>query len=203
MSISTEQRLQLYHLARDHWLEAHGTLSAYKRDYRKSRLVSEWMRRGSLFSAVATALSTATPWPPLTVIAGSITAILSTVEQIYAPEKSSQIFWECRTQLEGIKKDIVTCVIAMESVSDLTSGMEPLNQISKRLIEGMKVPCDVLTSDRESATIAFNGSVLAAIIGRYELEPEGDEHIPSMLGFDAPDIVAVSRKPSRVLGGRT
>lgn len=196
MPISTEQRLNLYRLARDHWLEAHGTLSAYERDYRRNRLINEWMRRGTLASAVATALTTATPWPPLTVIAGILTATLSAIEQAYAPGKSSQAFWECRTQLEGIKKDIVTCVIAMENATDLTSGMEPFGQISKRLTEGTKVPFEVLASDRDSAERAFNGSVLAGIIGRYELEPEGDGDAPTILGFDAPDIVAVSRKPS-------
>jgi hypothetical protein len=196
MPISTEQRLNLYRLARDHWLEAHGTLSAYERDYRKNRLVSEWVRRGTLASAVATALTTATPWPPLTVAAGILTATLSGIEQAYAPGKSSQAFWDYRTQLEGVKKDIVTCVMAMENATDLVSGMEPLNQIAKRLTEGTKIPFDILQSDQESAQRAFNGSVLAGIIGRYEFEPEFDEDGPAVLGFDAPGIVAVSRKPS-------
>lgn len=196
MPISTEQRLNLYRLARDHWLEAHGTLSAYERDYRKNRLISEWMRRGTLGAAVATALTTATPWAPLTIAAGILTATLSAIEQAYAPGKSSQAFWECRIQLEGIKKDIVTCVIAMENATDLTSGMEPLNQISKRLTEGTKVPFEVLASDKESAQRAFNGSVLASIIGRYEPDADEDDNKPVILGFDAPGIVAVSRMPN-------
>lgn len=194
MPISTDQRLNLYRLARDHWLEAHGTLSAYERDYRKNKLISEWMRRGTLASAVVTALSTVTPWPPFTFITGILTAALSAVEQAYAPSKLSQTFWECRIQLEGIKKDIVACIIAMESATDITSGMEPLNQIARRLTEGTKVPFEIQPSDRESAERAFDGSVLAGIIQRHEHEPEPDEEVPAILGFDAPDIVAVSRQ---------
>jgi len=197
MPISIEQRLTLYRLARDHWLEAHGTLSAYERDYRKNKTVSEWMRRGTLASAIATALSTTTPWPPLTVVSGILTAALSAIEQAYAPAKSSQAFWDCRNQLEGVKKDIVSCVIAMESVTDLASGIEPLNQIAKRLTEGTKVPFDVLQTDRDAAQRAFYGSVLAGMISRYEHGPEQDEEKPSALGFDAPDIVVVSRQLSR------
>jgi hypothetical protein len=58
------------------------------------------------------------------------------------------------------------------------------------------VPFEILPSDRESAERAFNGSVLAGIIQRYEHEPEPDEEAPAILGFDAPDIVAVSRQAS-------
>lgn len=201
MPISKEQRLTLYKLARDHWLEAHGTLSAYERDYRKNKAVSEWMRRGTLASAVATALSTATPWQPLTIVSGILTAALSAIEQAYAPSKSSQAFWDCRTQLEGIKKDIVTCVIAMESATDLASGMEPLNQIAKRLTEGTKVPFEVLPSDREAAKQALNDSVLAGMISRYEHGEKQDEEKPAALGFDAPDIVMVARQFSHVNRG--
>lgn len=196
MPISIEQRLTLYRLARDHWLEAHGTLSAYERDYRKNKSVSEWIRRGTLVSAIVTALSTVS-FPQLTAVSGILTAVLSAIEQVYAPSRSSQAFWDCRTQLEGVKKDIVACVIAMESATDIASGMEPLNQIAKRLTEGTQIPFDILPSDRESAQSSFNGSVLAGIISRYEYEPDQDEDKPAALGFDAPDIVIVSRKPSR------
>jgi hypothetical protein len=196
MPISVEQRLTLYGLARDHWLEAHGTLSAYERDYRKNKSVSEWMRRCTLASAVATAVSTATPWQPLTVISGVLTAALSAIEQAYAPSKTSQAFWDCRTQLEGIKKDIVTSVIGMEGASDVATGMGPLNQIAQRLTEGTKMPFDMLQFDRDSAQHAFNNSVLADIISRYEGEPELGGDLPTALGVDAPGIVPVSRKLS-------
>lgn len=198
MPISIDQRLTLYRLARDHWLDAHGTLSAYERDYRKSKSISEWMRKGTLASAIVTALSATAPpsWYLLTVASGILTAALSAIEQAYAPTKSSQAFWECRTQLEGIKRDIVACVITLENATDMASGMEPLNQIAKRLTEGTRVPFDVLPSDKEAAQRIFNGSVLAGMISRYEHEPEQDEDKPAALGFDAPDIVAVSRQPT-------
>ncbi|MCA3019187.1 MAG: hypothetical protein ING73_06830 [Rhodocyclaceae bacterium] len=198
MPISIEQRLTLYRLSRDHWLEAHATLSAYEREYRTNKSVCVWMRRGTLVSAVLTALSTATPWPPLTVVSGVLTAALSAIEQAYAPARSSQAFWDCRTQLEGIKKDLVVCVIAIESAADMASGMGPINQIATRLTEGTKVPFDVLASDREAAKHAFRDSVLAGIIGRHEQEPNQDEDKPAALGVDAPDVVAVARQPLRL-----
>jgi hypothetical protein len=128
------------------------------------------------------------------VIAGIVTAILSAAEQAYSPTKLSQTFWECRTQLEGIKKDIVACVIAMESATEIASGVGPLSQIAQRLTEGTKVPFDVLPLDRKAAVEAFNDSVLAGIIHRHEVMPQFDEEAPAVLGFDAPDIIAVSRQ---------
>jgi hypothetical protein len=201
MPISIEQRLTLYRLARDHWLEAHGTLSAYDRDYRKNKTVSEWLRRGTLCTAIVTTASTASPWPPFTVISGALTAILAAAEQAYAPAKASQAFWDCRTQLEGIKKDIVTCVIAMDSATDLVAGIEPLNQIARRLTEGTKLPFAIEASDRETALKAFNDSVIAGMINRYGPEPEQDEELPAALGFDAPEIVMVARQSVPAGGG--
>lgn len=194
MPISDAQRLTLYSLARDHWLEAHSTLSAYNRDYKKSKAVSEWLRHGTLASAVVTAASTATPWPPFTVVSGLLTAALTAVETAYAPAKSSKEFWDCKSQLEAIKRDIVACAIAMEGATDLPTGVEPLNQIGKRLTEGMKVPFNISPTDRQSAEQAFKASVLAGLISRYDDSPDEDEGTPEALGFDAPDVVAVARQ---------
>lgn len=168
-------------------------LCAYDRGYRKNKTVSEWSRWGTLASAIVATLSPAASWPPLTVISGALAALLAAVEQSYSPTKSSQAFWECRTRLEGIKRDIVSCAIAMDIASDLASGMEPLNQISRRIGEGAKVPFEVISTDKEEAQQAFKGSVIAGMIARYEHGPEPDEEMPSSLGFDAPDVVMVAR----------
>lgn len=130
MALSIKQRLNLYRLARDHWIEAREILSAYERDYRKNKLIGEWMRRGTIASAVATALSTASPWPPLTFVAACCTAALSSAEQVYSPAKSSQSFWECRTQLEGIKKDIVRWPTAPAQSASSLSPHQKLNVYS-------------------------------------------------------------------------
>jgi hypothetical protein len=205
MPKSNEQRLTLYQLARDHWLEAHRTLFAYERDYRKNRSIGERLRLGTLVCAIITAVSTvpiiSAVLPHLTTVAGVLTAVLSAIESAYAPAKASQAFWDCRTQLEAIKKDIVTFVIGMSAATDVTPGIEALQQINVRLTDVAKTPFEPLPSDQEEAQRAFKGSVLAGIIDRHEIEPEVDEAVPAALGFDAPDIVAVSRKLSHASRG--
>tara|TARA_R100001377_G_scaffold85109_1_gene70324 strand:- start:951 stop:1547 length:597 start_codon:yes stop_codon:yes gene_type:complete len=194
MPISIEQRVTLYKLARDHWLEAHCTTLAYEREFQSKKSVSIWMKRGTLAGAILTTLSVVATMPPLTIAAGAITSVLSGIEQTYSPAESSQKLWDCRVQLEGIKRDLVVCAIAIENAEDMASGMDPINQISGRITETTKLPIQILDADRLAARIAFNGSVLAGLINRYDHEPERDEAMPDVLGFDAPDIVAVGRQ---------
>jgi hypothetical protein len=201
MPITTEQLLTLYQLARDQWLGAHAILCAYERDYRRNKNVSEWIQRGTCLSAIATALAAAfvSTDSKLAAIPGILTAVLAGFEQLYAPAKKMQTFWDCRTQLDSIKKDLVKTAIAMENVADLAAGMELLNQIDQRLKNEAKVPYEVLQSDHDAAQRAFIGSVLAGMISRYEQAADHDEEKPQALGFDAPGIVIASRQLSPAL----
>lgn len=213
MQISTAQHQTLLELARDHWLTAECTLVAYERDYRRHKSNAAWAGRGTMVAAMLSGVAASTlfsgpQFSTVAAISSILTAVLAAFERVYDPAKKSQSFWDCRTQLEGIKRDIVSCAIALENVADMASGMDLLNKISTRLTDVAKLPFDVLPTDRDLALQKAGNSVIASLIARHvpvsqsgsvsqhAPAPLADDDRPAALGFDAPGVVAVSRRPS-------
>ena len=200
MPLSAEDKLRLYELAREHWLNAEEARNAYYRQFQNSWSLSGVLKLGTIAAAAVTAAGSVAHWGPFTAIPAVLTAVVSSVDQLLTPAKRCQTNWDSRTQLEEIKKDIVSCAIALDRAVDLVSGQAPLDQIGKRLQEATKTPFSECSKDRESAHSAFQDSVIAGMIARCTPEPEMDEEAPAALGFDAPDVVAVFRGDSIVDG---
>lgn len=203
MSLVVADRIKLQRLAKDHWIEAQATLCAYERDYKKNRSINQWLRRGTLISAIATALSAATPWTQIVLTSGIITAVMSAIDQAFSPAKQAQAFWECRGKLEGIKRDIISCAIVLDAAPDLAAGMEPLKQIASRLTEVTQLPFDKNLDDDLAAQTAFEDSVLAHLLSECDLEKTEREGGPLPLGLDAPGVIAVRRKRVLPSGARS
>ena len=194
MPLSDEQLHRLYGIAKQHWLDAQAALYAYERDFKSSKRTSDWLKKGTIGSAAVTAVSAAVPGLPwITSVVGISTAIIASVDQMYSPNSNVQKYWDCRTQLEGIKKDLVTCASTIDESQDLLVGAEPFTQIGKRIPEIMAIPTDIHDEDRNRAASQFERTVIASLLDRGSdghAEEVDDMDAPPE---DAPDIVSAYR----------
>src|SRR5215468_11035084 len=128
MSLTPQQRHDLYSLAKEHWLKAESTLYAYERAFQRDRRISNRLKLATVAAALLTAASTALPFAWLTVAVGILTAALAAVEQQYSPATSSQKYWECCGELEAVKRHLSTTAITFSEVQELSAGATPLTQ---------------------------------------------------------------------------
>jgi hypothetical protein len=200
MALTSQQKHDLFLVARKHWIEAEATIYAYAREYQRHRRNSDWFKRGTLVAAGLTALSA--PFngvKALTVTTGVLTALLTACEQAYAPTSNAQRSWACRQQLHAIKDDLVNCAMAVDLADDLTSGVEPFTAIGQRIADVTKdVPFQTLPADTASADQAFKTTVIAGLIVRIgpaasvRAPLETADDLPVGVPEDAPGLIAAS-----------
>lgn len=197
-NLTSEQKLNLLNLAKDQWIQAQSIIYAYERGFRRSRTFSDKLKIGTILLAVLTGLSTLQGKIPFLALATSVlTAVSAGLERLYAPQNLSQILWDCRSNLEEIKRDIAYGVMELDITQDFASAKMPLSQCSKRLTDVTREPFDIEESDQAMAQDKFKETVVASMIARYSpvavLGLRSDEDKPSLLGTDAPGVVAVIR----------
>lgn len=205
MSLNNTEKSNLCVVAREHWISSQIALTAYLRNFERNRQTSAWLRRATLTTALAAAISAsangvaafyhveaADPLKWVAVASSLLTAAIAAIDQNYAPKKNSQTFWECKAKLEEIKREISSWSIEIDSFSDIKAGRIPLDQISKRMEDATKEPVDHDPKDRNSAEIEFERTALRQIMSRYEGGASAtSSKAPEALSFDAPGIIAV------------
>ena len=195
MSLTDEQLDRLYRIAKQYWLEAQAALHAYDRDFRSAKRTSDWLKRATIGSAALTAVTGAIPavsW--LTPLIGIVTAVTAAVDQMYSPTSNAQRYWECKSELESVKKDLVTCAVTIDESKDMLAGAEPFKQIGLRIPAAMKIPTEITDEDREYALKVFEGTVIDSLLERDEaMEMMGFDDDSASLPEDAPDIVPAFR----------
>ena len=196
MPLSNTQLKDLYQIAKRYWLEAHSGLHAYDREFRSSKKTSDWLKRSTIASAAITAITAAIPsiaW--LTPVTAIITAVVAAIDQMYAPAANTQKFWQCKTKLEGIKRDLVTCAITLDESKDIFEGTKPFNQIGSQIPEIMTIPTEITDDDKLKAQEQFRSSVIQNLIDRLDDETETESGSGAdLLPDDAPDIVSAVRR---------
>jgi hypothetical protein len=207
MGLSDEEKLSLCVLARDHWISTQIAFIAYRRDHQKNKRISAYLRLGTVFTALLTAISACANGIALFSHAGSghvltwvsvasslLTAAIVAIDQNYTPRKFSQAFWDCTSRLESIKREIASWSVLVESFSDMKAGKDPLDQISNRIQDATKEQTNTDSQDSKSAEEEFKRTALSQIMSRYMHAPEEYERdLPETPGFDAPGIIAVTR----------
>lgn len=199
MGLTREQRLNLLSVARDHWLDAQGTSFAYERAFNKAQQTSEVLKLGTIVSAMFTAGSPFVgigPW--LTAVTGLLTAMIAAIEKSYSPAENSKKYWECRAELENVKRDLRTLAITLEEVKALSAGAEPFNQAGRQIgAISQRMAVTLSKADKSRALGDFNGTVIANMISRLNAEltsiPLDYEDESAELPEDAPGVVAAYR----------
>lgn len=200
MGLTCEQRLNLLSIARDHWLDAQSTSYAYERAFNKAQQTSEVLKIGTIVSAVLTAGSPFLGFGTwLTTVTGLLTAIIAAMEKSYSPAENSKKYWECRTELDNVKRDLRTLAITLEEVKDLSTGAEPFNQAGRQIgVVSQRMAVTLSKADKNRALGDFNGSVIAAMINRLNIKlssmsPDDEDDAVIELPEDAPGVVAAYR----------
>jgi Protein of unknown function (DUF4231) len=201
MGLTAQQLHPIYTLAKEDWLRAQSTSSAYERAFRRDGRISNGLKVATIVAALLTAVSTASPslrWA--TVMAGVLTAALAAVDQQFSPSKSSQKYWDCCTQLESIKRDLSMVVIAIREAQDLSAATEALSAVTDRLKEATHIPTSINDADRQDAREAFRATTIAQMIDHADTELgfSIQESTASLeMAEDAPDIVPAFRVRTR------
>jgi hypothetical protein len=193
--MTPEQRQALLALARQSWIEAEATVYAYDREYHKVEARSKLLKAITVILAVVTAITAVRPdyhW--LTFAAAIITAAVAAFEQQYTPAATAQKFWECRTALEAIKRDIVNYSLVLAEATSFQGGAQPLTQASARIGEAMKVPVRLVDEDKARASSAFAGSMIAVLLARADEAITGTVVLASAgVPSDVPDMIPAIR----------
>lgn len=206
MPLSNNDKINLCDVASEHWLSSQAALFAYRRNFEQNRRISKWLSRATLIAAFATAATASinglaafyhaqASGPLKWVAAGSslLTAAIAAIDQNFAPRAHSQAFWDCKAKLEGIKRELISWAVLIESFDDVQTARVPLDQISSRIDDATKEPVDTDPKDRDLAEEEFVDTALWKIRGRYQPAPQPPSFAATeALSFDAPGIIAVN-----------
>jgi hypothetical protein len=198
MAINSQQKLDLLSRARDNWLNAESTALAYERALKSAKQRSEWLKIGTILSALLTTASGFASRPVITIVTGLLTTALATAERLYAPTENYQKYWGCRTELLGVKETLVTFSITIDAVDDLMKGAQPLDQFAQQIVAiTQKMPVTTEDGDMHKAREAFRLATMAQMITRAEREAgtfeEPEQETMMELPEDAPDVVPAYR----------
>lgn len=208
MSLSTQQKLDLLSIAKEHWINAESTACAYERALKSAKQRSEWLKIGTIVAALLTTASgfANTTW--LTVATGLLTTVLATVERLYSPTENHQKYWGCRTDLFGVKENLVTFSITLDVLDDLMKGAQPLTQFAQQIVAiTQKMPVTFTDEDMRKAKDSFQFGVMAQKIARAEMEAgfveddEDEQESTLELPEDAPDVIPAYRPRTQKIGG--
>ena len=205
MALTNEQRITLLLLAKDHWLRAESASHAYDRALKPAKQKRDLYKNLTIASALLTALCGSAgalsgeiivQW--FTAAAGLLTSVLASFKTEHSPVEEYQKLWGCRTELDGVKQNLIIFSITLDVVEDLLKGAQPLVQFAIQIGEIIqKMPITTSESDMDKAQEAFKVAVLAQMIFRAELStgiPTSGGKVSDVdLPEDAPDVVAAFR----------
>lgn len=198
MPLSDDQKRDLLSTAREHWLTAQSTIYAYERAVASSKTKADSLKYGTIIAAVLTTASGFTTNGWLTVIAGVVTTALATSGRVYSPATDYQKYWECSTELDGVRQNLINFSITLDVIDDLLKGAEPLKQAGDQIVNIKKrMPISPTDSDDRRARERFEVGTISQKLNRImkatgvtitEEAPE-DFELPE----DAPDVVPAYR----------
>jgi hypothetical protein len=184
-------KLDLFLMARDHWLKATTTKLAYERSFLRRDFLSNSLKILSVVAALLTAASSILQHFQVATGVAIITAIVTVVERLYAPSSESQKFWHCCNQLEGVQRELAEAVYAIENAKGHPNDAA-LRELGKRITEVTKTPFRIDAEDKKKASQEFLQSLIYVFIRRYEGTPEPEDDLAD-LAADAPGVVQVMR----------
>jgi hypothetical protein len=205
MALTLQKRLDLLNLAKEHWIDAESTSYAYEREISFTKKLSDFYRISTILCAGLTTISAGVDvrfQSPLggwfTLGVGVLTTVLAAIEKQLSPTDKYERYLGCRVEIEGVKQDLNSFSITLESVEDLVKG-DPLKQFNQKIIE-IKQKMLVLPKDIEKtkARETFVNGTIGQMILRDSRKIERiampiEEANLAELPDDAPNIVAVSR----------
>jgi hypothetical protein len=169
MALSPEQRLDLLSTAKDHWLRAEVTAYAYERALTSAKQRSDWLKAGIIVSALLTTVSGFAKSAWLTVSTGLLTTLLATTERLYSPAGNYQKYGSSRAELLGVRDNVVTFSITLNSINDVIKGAQPLAQFSQQIVAIMqKMPVTTNDEDAQKAQASFRLASMSQMIARAE-----------------------------------
>ncbi len=212
MSLDVHQKLELLLRTKEHWLDVVSTASAYERALISAKKYSGAIKAGTIITALLTTISGFLTvggnetWAWVTVVIALLTTLLASVEQVYAPTKNYQQFWSCRTELMGVKENLVTFSMTVDSLDDLTKGTQLLTQFSQMMIDiTKKEPINSTDIDTKKAEDLYKASGLAVKISRIQTEAgligEIEQESVLEVGEDAPDMIPAYRPQTQLIEG--
>jgi hypothetical protein len=190
MPLTAPQKQNLFLLAKERWLEAESRLLAYERRFKRKERLSSLMSYVSIIAAVIAAITAQFPnatW--FATIGALITAILTIVDKVLAPAADADRYWNSRSDIDEIKRDLVTAAIQIEVADDLAAGTQPFSEIAKRIAQ-VTTPYEVTGEDKTQARESFAGSVISNLL--HPVAPPLDDDTPVEIASDAPGIVPIS-----------
>src|SRR2546430_1165332 len=130
--LTADMKRDQFHVARDHWIEAESKICAYRREFNRTRRLSNALKWLTIVSAIMTALSATetavargATWKPwATAASGLLTAVLATIERLYKPDDRMQALWDCAKKLEDVKRNVVAIATGIKSAEAIGEGSD-------------------------------------------------------------------------------
>jgi hypothetical protein len=198
MGLTKQEHLNLLEMVRDDWEIAQKYQYAYKRAFEHFDKLSDYLRQATFFAAITTVIasglgSVITIYPGI--FAALITGFVSAFDQSYSPVRSAQKNWESSIELDEILRELSTYAISIETYTNISEGLTPLNAIQTRLKNVKKLQVKVKQEDIEAAQLAFKRSQVHSIVSRviYPYDALSDDNRPTEMGSDANNVIQATR----------
>ncbi len=160
ISINAQDKVNLLVLVRDLWLDANAHSHAYDRALRVSKQRSDWLKLGTIVSALLTAATgfVETVW--LTVVIGLLTTALASIERLFLPAETYSKQSECKYKLEGLKRKLTSFSMTLDAVPDLLAGNQSLDNMGNELIDVKREMAVWVSPDDSKPQKMISGEVL-------------------------------------------
>ena len=117
MPLSPDENARLQRRVTDHWVDAQAIIYAYDRAYKRNRKRSEFLKWGTIISAIATAGSAVIQPQLLSTVSGVLTAGLAASDQAFSPNRNVNELWDSQSKLEAIKRELVDLIDSLDTLS--------------------------------------------------------------------------------------
>lgn len=198
MALTPQNKVDLLSSARDIWIDAKSHWYAYGRALESSKKISDWLKIGTILSAVLTTATGFAEYMWLTISTGFMTTVLATVERQYVPTENYLKYSECKADLDGVHMQLNSFSRRLDALKDYAAGDQNLVDLHGECIRIRKdSPITLSSDDKKMAEEEFKTSTIALMLDRAKREldatlPAVVEPFPE-LPEDALDVVAVSR----------
>jgi hypothetical protein len=198
MTLTPQQQLDLLFVAKDNWISVESDIYAYTRSLKDVTKRSDWLKIGTIVSALLTAATGFLNLTWLTVVTGLVATALATFDRLYALPDNLQKLWSCLNDFDVVKSGLSSFAVQIDSLQTVQQGIQILSQLENEHADAKKLIVVVtLEQDKEKAALAFTGSTIDRIIHRIErdsgMQVEHAEEDMLDLPDDAPGVVAVFR----------